>query len=425
LRKVCEIRLEDAAMSGLVVIGASYAGVQAAITARDSGYAERITIVTDEDRLPYQRPPLSKDFLLDLTSEEKLILRDGSFFTEKQIEVVLGTRAVEVDSRSRKILLSGDGHLGFEKLLIGTGSHARRLSVAGSDLDGVCYLRSIEDAIDLKARLRDASDIVVIGGGFIGLEVAASAGKLGKKVTIVENAPRLLERAVSETVSQFLFDMHVERGSSVLLNETVTSVESRDGRVAYVICENGTRLRADLVLVGIGGLPNDQLAKTAQLTCTNGIVVDEHGRTSEPNVFAAGDCANHYNVAAEAWLRLESVQNAQDQAKAAGLAIAGDSGPYRSVPWFWSDQYDAKLQIVGISRNVDEQAIRGSVSERKFSVFYFNKRKLIAVDSINRPGDQMAAKKLIAGGISPSLGEAADLSFDLKSLTRPSNSADV
>jgi 3-phenylpropionate/trans-cinnamate dioxygenase ferredoxin reductase subunit len=412
-------------MSGLVIIGASYAGVQAAITARDSGYGGRIAIVADEDRLPYQRPPLSKGFLLDLTSEEKLILRDGDFFAQKQIDLVLGTNAIEIDKRSRRVMLSGGAHLSFEKLLIGTGSRARRLSIAGSDLDGVCYLRSIKDAIDLKARLRDACDIVVIGGGFIGLEVAASAGKLGKNVTIVESAPRLLERAVSMTVSQFLLDMHAERGASVRLNETVASIEGRDGRVACVICGNGTRLRADLVLVGIGGLPNDQLAKMAQLTCTNGIVVDDHGRTSESSIFAAGDCANHYNLAAEAWLRLESVQNAQDQAKAAGLAIAGDSGPYRSVPWFWSDQYDAKLQIVGISHNFDEQAIRGSVSEGKFSVFYFNKKRLIAVDSINRPGDQMAAKKLIVGGISPSLGNAADLSFDLKSLTRQSNSAGV
>jgi 3-phenylpropionate/trans-cinnamate dioxygenase ferredoxin reductase component len=339
-------------------------------------------------------------------------------FAQKQIDVVLGTTAIGIDRRSRRLLLDGDTHVCFDKLMIGTGSRARRLSVAGSHLDGVCYLRSIKDAIDLKSRLHDASEIVVVGGGFIGLEVAASAGKLGKKVTIIENGPRLLERAVSITVSQFLFDMHVSRGATVLLNETVTSIDGSNGRVCSVICGNGTSLAADLVLVGIGGIPNDQLARNAQLTCTNGIVVDEHGRTSEPNVFAAGDCANHFNVAAEAWLRLESVQNAQDQARAAGLAIAGSIGPYKSVPWFWSDQYQAKLQIVGISRNFDEQALRGSVSEGTFSIFYFSKKKLIAVDSVNRPGDQFAVRKLIAAGISPSLSEAADLSFDLKSVIR-------
>jgi 3-phenylpropionate/trans-cinnamate dioxygenase ferredoxin reductase subunit len=289
-------------------------------------------------------------------------------------------------------------------------------------LDGVCYLRSIQDAIDLKQRLKDASEIVVIGGGFIGLEVAASAAKLGKKVTVLECASRLLERAVSPIVSRFLLDMHMQHGVDVVLDETVVSIEEKNGRAAYVNGANRTRIPADLILVGVGGRPNDQIAKSAQLTCTNGIVVDDHGRTSDPDIFAAGNCTSHFNIFAQEWIRLESVQNAQDQAKAAGLAIAGNTGPYASVPRFWSDQYEAKLQIVGLSRNFGEQAIRGSVEDGKSSVFYYKRQKLVAVDSINRPGDQMAARRLIAGGISPSPLEVSDLSFDFKSLLKATNS---
>lgn len=403
-------------MSGLVVVGASYAGIQAALSARDSGYAERITVVADDHLLPYQRPPLSKDFLLDKVTQDNLVLRDDAFFKLKQIDLILETRVHAIDRHARKLSINGNTMLDFDKLFIGTGSHARRLALPGSNLDGVCYLRSIRDAVDLKERLRNAAEIVVIGGGFIGLEVAASASKLGKKVTVIESAPRLLERSVSPLVSQFLLDLHTRHGVDVRLNDTVAGIEGQNGRVAFVTTQGGACLRADLVLVGIGGVPNDQLARDAQLNCTNGIVVDDHGMTDDPGIFAAGDCANHYNAYAGDWLRLESVQNAQDQAKAAGLAIAGKTGPYDSVPRFWSDQYDAKLQTVGISRNFDRQAVRGSLENGQFSVFYYKQDRLCAVDSINRAGDQMAARRLIGSGISPTPEQAADLSFDFKSL---------
>lgn len=407
-------------MSGLVVIGASYAGIQAALTARDSGYAERITVIADDHLLPYQRPPLSKDFLLDKVTQDGLVLRDDNFFKLKQIDLMLETRVHAIDRHARRLSINGNNTtLGFDKLFIGTGSHARRLTVPGSELDGVCYLRSVRDALDFKERLQDAAEIVVIGGGFIGLEVAASASKLGKKVTLIESASRLLERAVSPLVSQFLFDLHTRHGIDIRLNESVASIGGDNGRAAFVVAADGDHLQADLVLVGIGGASSDQLARDAQLTCTNGIVVDDHGMTSDPDIYAAGDCANHYNAHAGDWVRLESVQNAQDQAKAAGLAIAGKTGPYDSVPRFWSDQYDAKLQTVGISRNFDRQAVRGSLESGQFSVFYYRQDRLCAVDSINRAGDQMAARRLIGGGISPSPEQAADLSFDFKSLLTP------
>jgi len=410
-------------MSGLVVVGASYAGIQAALSARDSGYAECITVIADDHLLPYQRPPLSKGFLLDEVTQDNLILRDNAFFKLKQIDLVLETRVHAIDRRARQVTFNGNTKLDFDKLFIGAGSHARRLTVPGSDLDGVCYLRSIRDAVDLKERLRSAAEIVVIGGGFIGLEVAASASKLGKKVTVIESAPRLLERAVSPLVSQFLLDLHTKHGVEVRLNESITAIGGDNGRATFVTTSGGTRLQADLVLVGIGGVPNDHLARDAQLKCTNGIVVDDHGTTDDPGIYAAGDCANHYNAYAEGWMRLESVQNAQDQAKAAGLAIAGKAGPYSSVPRFWSDQYDAKLQTVGISRGFDEHTVRGSLENGQFSVFYYKQNKLCAVDSINRAGDQMAARRLIGDGISPSPEQAADLSFDFKSLLRTANGA--
>jgi 3-phenylpropionate/trans-cinnamate dioxygenase ferredoxin reductase component len=412
-------------MTGLIIIGASYAGIHGALAAREAGYSEPITVVADETWLPYQRPPLSKDFLAGAATEESLVLRDQAFFANKGIDLVLGVRATNIDRRARMVRLAGHTELNFDKLLIGTGSHARRLALPGANLSGVRYLRTMQDAIDLKTSLQDAGEIVIVGGGFIGLEVAASACKLGKKVTVLESASRLLERAVSPTVSEFLLDLHMQHGVDVHLGETVASIEGENGLVAAVQCGNGTRIRADLVLVGVGGLPNDQIARDAELSCTNGITVDDHGRTCDPNIFAAGDCATHYNSFAQDWIRLESVQNAQDQAKAAGLAIAGSTGPYASVPRFWSDQYEAKLQIVGISRNFDDQAVRGSIDDGQFSVFYYKQEKLIAVDSINRPGEQLAARRLIAGGISPTPDQVRDLSFDLKSLPKPANAARV
>jgi 3-phenylpropionate/trans-cinnamate dioxygenase ferredoxin reductase subunit len=405
-------------VSGLVVIGASYAGIQSALSAREAGYADNITVVCDETWLPYQRPPLSKGFLLGTTGEDNLVLRDEAFFKNERIDLVLGHRAVGIDPRARQVVLDNDATLAFDKLVIATGSRARRISVPGAELDGVCYLRSVADAIDLKARLAQAAEVVIVGGGFIGLEVASSAAKSGKKVTVVESMTRLLERAVCPLVSEFLHATHRQSGVDVLTGETVIAIDGANGRVAGVTLASGTRLPTDLVLVGIGGIANDDLARAAGITCTNGIVVDEHGRTGHQDIYAAGDCANHYSRFANGWVRLESVQNAQDQAKAAGLAIAGSHGPYDAVPRFWSDQYSVKLQIVGLSAGHDRTAVRGSADDGRFTVFFYRNGKLIAADSINRPGDQMAARRLIAAGLSPTPEQAKDPSFDLKSLVK-------
>jgi 3-phenylpropionate/trans-cinnamate dioxygenase ferredoxin reductase component len=405
-------------VSGLVIIGASYAGNQAALSARDAGYAEPVTVVAEERSLPYQRPPLSKDFLLGETSERNLVLRDEAFFANKRIDLLLNRRVVEIDRTSGRVALADGVRLDFDKLVIATGSRARQIPVPGAELDGVCYLRSVADAIDLKARLGRANEIVIVGGGFIGLEVASSAAKLGKKVTVVETASRLLARAVSPVISRFLLDAHARAGVAVRLGDSVAAMTGDAGRLAGVDLGSGVRLCADIAVVGIGGIANDELASAVGLKCSNGIVVDEHGRTEAAGIYAAGDCANHYNRFAEGWIRLESVQHAQDQGKAAGLAIAGSHEPYGSIPRFWSDQYDLKLQIVGHSGRCDQMVTRGSVEEGRFSVFHYNQERLIAVDSINRPGDQMAARRLITAGISPSPEQAGDSSFDIKSLPK-------
>jgi 3-phenylpropionate/trans-cinnamate dioxygenase ferredoxin reductase component len=401
-------------VSGLVIIGASYAGVQAALGARGAGYSEPVTIVADEQSLPYERPPLSKEFLLGEASEQNLVLRDDAFFARERIDMMLGQRVTKVDLTARQITLHCGARLNFDKLVIATGSRARQIAIPGAELDGVSYLRTVADGIDLRARLARAATIVIVGGGFIGLEVASSAARLGKKVTVIEAASRLLERAVSPVVSRFLLDAHTQAGVDVRLGETVVAISGTAGQVAGVDLRSGGRLGADLVIVGVGGIANDELAIAAGLRCSNGIVVDEHGRTAVPEICAAGDCANHYNRFAEDWIRLESVQNAQDQGRAAGWAMADRHAPYDSVPRFWSDQYDFKIQIVGLSGGCDQMVTRGSIEEGRFSVFHYRQGRMVGVDSINRPGDQMVARRLIAARISLTPVQAADDLFDIK-----------
>jgi 3-phenylpropionate/trans-cinnamate dioxygenase ferredoxin reductase subunit len=403
-------------LSGLLIIGASYAGVQAGISAREKGFDAPIRIVADETHLPYQRPPLSKGFLSGSVAHSNLILRGDDYFKTQGIELVLGHRATRIDRDAGRVELQGGDRLAYDKLLIATGSRARQLSVPGHGRDGIVYLRTLDDAVNLKPRLETAHEIVIIGGGFIGLEVAATAAKAGKKVTLIEAASRLLERAVSPQISQFLLDTHVSHGVDIRFNQTVVGIEDADGAAHAVICSDGRHVRGDMIVAGIGGIANDDLASAAGVACANGIDVDEFGQTAVPNIFAAGDCSNHHSIFAGRRVRLESVQNATDQGKSAGAAIAGKPEPYVSVPRFWSDQYDAKLQIVGLSAPNDTAVIRGVIDDGKFSIFYYRGSKLMAVDSINRPGDQMIARRLIAASLSPTPEQAADLSFDLKKL---------
>ena len=400
-------------MSGLVIVGGSYAGVQAATTARELGYADAITMISDEDVLPYQRPPLSKSFLTGEMDEARLILRGEKYFAARHIDLRLKRRAVEIDKVGRKVLLDDGTALACDHVLIATGSRARALPVVEPDA-AVLYLRSLADARELKQRLIGCSEFIVIGGGFIGLEAAASARKLGKKVTVIESLPRLIQRALSATVSDFLLKTHRAHGVDVRLGTAVNKVV-RNGAMTEVQCTDAN-ITGDLVLIGIGGVPNAELAEGAGIACDNGIIVDEVGRSGLPFLLAAGDCAAFEAPFASRRLRLESVQHAQDQAKAVGAFVAGQHHPYNSVPRFWSDQYEFKLQMVGFAEGDVTPAIRGSLEEGKFSVFLYRDGKLIAVDSVNRPADQLIARALIAAGVSPSPAQAADLSFDLKTL---------
>lgn len=403
-------------MSGLLIIGASYAGVQAAISARDKGYEAPIRIVADEVHLPYQRPPLSKAFLAGSVEHRNLVLRGEDFFAAQRIDLLLGRRVTRIDSSARRVALQDGAQLDYDTLLIATGSRARRLTIPGSDRSGIIYLRSLDDANDLKPRLDAASSVVIIGGGFIGLEVAATAAKAGKRVTLIEAQSRLLERAVSPLISQFLLELHRGHGADIRFNQTPVRIDAGAGATHEVICDHAAPVTGDLIVAGIGGVANDDLARAAGVGCSNGINVDEHGQTDVPGIYAAGDCCNHHSRHAGRRVRLESVQNAMDQGKSAGAAIAGQPERYDSVPRFWSDQYDAKLQIVGLSAPQDVAVIRGAVDQRKFSVFYYRDGALTAVDSINRPGDQMIARRLIAAAISPTPEQAANPGFDLKTL---------
>lgn len=400
---------------GLVILGASYAGVQAGISAREKGYQAPIRIVADELHLPYQRPPLSKAFLSEEFAHSGLFLRGHDYFRAQGIELLLGHRAIALDRSASRVCLDSGDRLPFDQLVIATGSRARRLAIPGHDRDGIVYLRTLDDAMALKPRLQAASEVVIIGGGFIGLEVASTVAKRGKKATLIEAQSRLLERAVSAPISQYLLELHRSHGVDIRFNDSVVAIAG-SGAVHEVVCGSGLRVPADLIVVGIGGIANDDLAVQSGIACSNGIDVDAHGRTDAQNIYAAGDVSNHHNSFADRRVRLEAVQNATDQGRAAGSIIAGKPEAYDAVPRFWSDQYDSKLQIVGLSAPSDQAVIRGDARDGKFSVFQYRAGRLAAVDSINRPGDQMIARRLITAGLSPTPEQAADLSFDLKTL---------
>ncbi len=401
---------------GLVIVGGSYAAMQIAASAREAGYGEPIRIVSEEPVLPYQRPPLSKGYLTGKFTPAALPLRAEAFYSDNRIDPLLGRRAESLDLAARRITLAGGGQLAFDRLALATGTRPRPLTMPGADLDGVLFLRSLADADRLRGRLDAAAHIVIIGGGFIGLELASVAAVLGKSVTVIEAQDRLLARGVSPQMATFLAEIHRARGVTLRLRTGVRELRGAEGRIRSVILGNGESLEADLVLVAIGVLPNVELAAQAGLICQDGLLVDRLARTSDPRVVAAGDCTRHPSAFAGQLLRLESVQNAIDQAKTAGATLAGLEKPYDAVPWFWSDQYEIKLQMVGLVQGHDRHVMRGSPGQRRFSIFYFRDNRLIAIDSVNRAADHMLGRKLLVLGRSPTPEQAADESFDLQKL---------
>lgn len=399
----------------LVVVGASYAGVGIVASAREAGFTGRIALVGDETELPYQRPPLSKGFLLGKAAAN-LPLKAESFYTEAQIDFIAGRRAAAIDRQARRILLDDGTALGFGQLALTTGARAAVLRCPGVERDGVVSLRSLGDARALSERLGTARSVVIIGGGFIGLEVASAAITLGRQVTVVEAGPRLIGHAVAPEISAFMQSVHEGHGVAIRPATRVERVEGEGGKVAAVVCADGSRLPCDLVLAAVGAVPNTELAVAAGLNVEDGIVVDEFCRTSDPAIFAAGDCTSHPNVFAGRRLRLSSVQNAHDQGRTAGSAIAGRPEPYRAVPWFWSDQYDVKLQMVGLATGNGPAILRGSIEDGRFSLFRYDGERLAAIESINRPADHMMGRRLIAAGRWPTPEQAADPGFDLRAL---------
>ena len=378
----------------ILIIGAGQAAAQAVQSLRAEGFEGPIRLFGDEAYAPYQRPPLSKKFLAGEIGYDRLELKGADFYAQANVETHWGTRVTEIDRREKRIL-TGDGRsFDYGKLILATGSRVREINVPGFELDGVHYLRDIEDVKGVQAHFTQGAKMVVVGGGYIGLEVAAVAAKRGIDVTVLETADRVMARVVDPIVSHFYERVHREEGVKIETGVTVAGFEGKD-KVEAVVSGEGKRFSCDFVVVGIGIIPNTELAAEAGLEVSNGIVVDEFCRTSDPDICAAGDCTSHPSAVYGHRLRLESVQNAIEQGKTAAATLAGKEKPYNQVPWFWSDQYDLKLQIVGLSAGYTEAVVRGDPKAgRSFAVFYLKDGALVAVDAVNRAPEFMMAKML-------------------------------
>ncbi len=400
----------------VVIIGGGQAASQTATSLRQEGFAAPITILAEEERPPYQRPPLSKKFLEGALETERLLLKPEEFYTQHGIELRLGARAASINVDGKSVSLTSGEKLGYDKLVIATGSTPRKLPVPGADADGVFYLRSAADALALKPRLGEGKSIAVIGAGYVGLEVAATARKAGANVIIIESADRVMSRVTGEFFSSYLQKYHAARGAKLLLNAAVTRLETEGGRLVACTFANGEKIEIDTAIIGIGVMPCAEIAKSAGILCDNGITVDEYCRTNIDDIFAAGDCANHYNSHYDMNLRLESVHNAIEQGKTVAATICGKDKPYRQAPWFWSDQYGLKIQSVGVGAGHDDYFISGDPEEDSFSVLYFSDNRLVAADCVCRPADYMVVRKLLQDQTLISIDDVKGAEGDLKSL---------
>jgi 3-phenylpropionate/trans-cinnamate dioxygenase ferredoxin reductase subunit len=402
-------------MESLVIIGAGQAAGQAIASLRAGGFAGSIALVGEEAAAPYQRPPLSKKYLAGEWGLDRVLLKPSEFYTESRVDLRLSTRADSVDRENGRVLLSNGEKLAFDALILATGSRARRLTVPGADLAGVHYLRTVADVDAIRPSLISGKKLAVIGGGYIGLEVAAVARKHGLDVSVIEMTERCLNRVVSPEVSAFFQGVHSDAGVKIRTREAVTAFEGH-GKLERVICASGHSFEADLAVIGVGILANQELAAEAGLACDNGIIVDEFARTSDPHIFAAGDCTNLPSELYGRRIRLESVHNAIEQAKTAAATICGKPAPYNQVPWFWSDQYELKLQIAGLSQGYDEVAIRGYMKARKFAAFYLKAGQLIAVDAVNAAPEYMMGRRLIEARAKVPAARLADTSIPMKEM---------
>lgn len=400
----------------IVIVGAGHAGVQAAASLRDEGFDGGIRLIDAGRELPYQRPPLSKAYLRGEATAESLVLRGEAFYRDKAIDLALGESVLSIDRANRRLALASGRSCAYDALILATGARARPLTVPGAGLDGVHALRDLADAARIKEEMARANDVVVIGAGFIGLEFAAVAAKHGIGVTVLEMQPRVMARAISEPMSAAFEAKHAALGVHLLLGEGVTELRGIDGRVKAVVTSSGRHLPADMVIAGIGVLAEDRLALEAGLAVANGILVDAHLATSDPSIFAIGDNNAHVNPFFGGRLRLESVQNALDEAKCVARNLAGKAEAYRAVPWFWSDQADFKLQIAGVSKGLSRLVLRGDRESGAFSVFGFEGDRLAVVESVNRTADHMIARRLLGEGTALAPAEAGDPDCDLRAL---------
>jgi 3-phenylpropionate/trans-cinnamate dioxygenase ferredoxin reductase component len=397
----------------VVIVGAGHAGFQLASSLRQAGYAERIFLLNDEPHLPYQRPPLSKAYLKGGGAPDSLMFRPDKFYRDQTIELI-ADRAAAIDRPARKLSLTSGASLEYEHLVLATGARNRLLDLPNANLEDVLYLRTLDESEVLRLRLASRRHVVVIGAGFIGLEFAATARARGLEVDVVELGARVMARAVTAEISEFFQKRHAEAGIRIHFGVQVTSIESDGASVAGVSLSDGRHIAADLVVVGVGVLPNVELAAAAGLPVASGIIVGEHLLTSDPHISAVGDCALYASERFGGSLRLESVQNATDHARCVAARLTGDTKAYDGLPWFWSDQGPDKLQIAGLTTGYDRVVVRGDRAQGAFSAFCYKLDRLVGIESVNRAGDHMFGRRLLAANGSITPEQAMDTGFDLK-----------
>jgi 3-phenylpropionate/trans-cinnamate dioxygenase ferredoxin reductase subunit len=414
-----ETTLISSQKAPLVIVGASYAGTHLAAAAREQGFDGAIVLIGDEPHAPYQRPPLSKGLLTGKTGMGQLALRGPDFYTQQGIDLRVGQRATALDLAARRVRLADGDSLEYGWLALATGARCRPLSVPGAELQGVHQLRTLDDALAVQRRLGRCSNACIVGGGFIGLEVAAALISAGARVTVVESQTRLLARAFPAFMSDYVAEAHRQRGVSLELGRSVRALLGRQGRVEAVQFDDGRTMDCDLVVAGIGVLPNTELADAAGIACNDGILVDALGRTSVPNVLAVGDVANMAQPpfpGSPARMRFESIQAASDGARAAASVLIGRPEPLSAVPWFWSEQHDLRFQMAGLPASGDRVVLRGVPASDRFTAFYLRDDVVTAAHSVNRPSDHVLARKLIAQRSRIPAAALADPTADLKSM---------
>jgi len=402
----------------VVIIGAGHAGGTAAALLRQYGFAGAITLVGEEPIPPYQRPPLSKAWLKGEADADSLALKPLEFCAEHAIDFRPGARAVKLERSARKVLLADGSALAYDILILATGARAIALPIAGADLKGVMFLRTAADAEQLKAAVGPGKRLAVVGGGYIGLEVAASGRALGAEVVVLEREPRLLARVACETLSDFFRGYHETHGVTFELGASVTGFAGQDGHVTGVMLADGRVIACDAAVVGVGAHPNDELAAQAGLETARGVVVDLEARTSDPAIFAIGDVAHRPMPIYGRMFRMESVPNALEQAKQAASAITGRPAPAGEVPWQWSDQYDLKLQIAGYAFDVDQILVRGDPASGKFAVFHLKGDQVQSVEAINAPPEFMMGRQLIGNRKPVNKAKLADPSVSMKEVAQ-------